>query len=374
MSAYFRYKKRKQDKTSHARLGIITTPRGTIETPVFMPVGTQGTVKGIPQKMLDEAGASIILGNTYHLYVRPGMDIIKSHRGLHRFMGWNKPILTDSGGYQVFSLAKLRKITRDGATFNSHFDGRTITFTPEKVIQIQETIGSDIAMVFDECLAYPSSKTETKKSLELTVEWERRCKVAHKKRKQALFGIVQGGMFKDLRKESIERIVEIGFDGYAIGGLSVGEPRELLYEMVHYVAPHMPQDKPRYLMGVGYPQDILEAVSAGVDMFDCVLPTRLGRNGTAFTSRGMVVVRNGKYANDKQPLDRACDCYTCKNFSRSYLRHLINCKEMLGSILVSYHNIYFFLNLMREVRKAIHTGCFNAFKCKFLRKYDANAR
>jgi queuine tRNA-ribosyltransferase len=374
MVEQFRFKVRKKCAKTHARLGTITTPHGKIRTPAFMPVGTQATVKTQRPDDLKKAGADIILSNTYHLYIRPGLEIIKLHKGLHRFMGWDRPILTDSGGYQVFSLAKLRKITKDGATFNSHFDGRAITFTPEKVVEIQEIIGSDIAMVFDECLSYPSSKSDVRKSMELTLDWARRSKKAHRLRRQALFGIVQGGMFTDLRIESLERTVAIDFPGYALGGLSVGEPTDLLYTIVQEMAPRMPQNKPRYLMGVGRPQDLIHAVSAGIDMFDCVIPTRYARNGSAFTAKGIVVVRNGKYAKDTGPLDQSCDCYTCKHFSRSYLRHLLNCGEILGASLVSYHNIYFFLNLMHKIRASIHAGTFTSFKQRFLRNYDEKMR
>ncbi len=365
--------KRKDVKTC-ARLGKVLTPHGCFETPAFMPVGTQATVKTLSPQELKDTGAQIVLSNAYHLYIRPGLEIIKKHKGLHRFMAWDGPILTDSGGYQVFSLARLRKITTEGATFNSHFDGRLIKFTPEKVIKAQEVIGSDIAMVFDECLAYPSPKSDVKKSVDLSINWAKRSKKAHKMKKQSLFGIVQGGMFLDLRKESLKRTVDIGFDGYAIGGLSVGEPNKLQYEIVSQIAPLLPVSQPRYLMGVGYPVDILQAVASGVDMFDCVVPTRFGRNGSAFTNNGIVVVRNGKYAKDMKPLDPRCECYTCKNFSRSYLRHLINCNEILGSRLVSYHNIYFFLSFMKKIRESINRGTFSIFKNNFLHKFDKKMR
>lgn len=370
----FSFKIRKKDTKTHARLGTITTPHGKIKTPAFMPVGTQATVKTLCPDDIKTAGADIILSNTYHLYIRPGLEVLRQHGGLHRFMGWDGPILTDSGGYQVFSLAKLRKVNHHGATFNSHFDGRVITFTPEKVMEIQEVIGSDIAMVFDECLPYPSTKEDAKKSLDLTMDWELRSKKAHRLKRQALFGIVQGGMYKDLRKEALERTVEIGFDGYALGGLSVGEPRHTMYELVHDIGPLMPADKPRYLMGVGYPLDLLESVAAGLDMFDCVIPTRFGRNGSAFTHAGVVVVRNGKYTHDMQPLDPQCDCYTCRNFTRSYLRHLFNCSEILGPTLVSYHNVYFLLSLMEKIRAHIGEGTFAAFKKKFEKNYDEKLR
>jgi queuine tRNA-ribosyltransferase len=371
---HFNFTVRKKDRLTQARLGVIRTPHGKIKTPAFMPVGTQATVKTITPEKLKEAGAAIILSNTYHLFIRPGLEILKLHKGLHNFMGWDRPILTDSGGYQVFSLAKLRKITKEGVVFNSHHDGRRILFTPENVVQTQEIIGSDIAMVFDECLSYPSEKKEVKKSLDLTLDWARRSKKAHRLRRQALFGIVQGGMYADLRRESLERTVEIDFPGYALGGLSVGEPPERMYEIVSEIAPMMPAGKPRYLMGVGYPRDILQAVSSGIDMFDCVIPTRYGRNGSAFTMKGIVVIRNAKYAKDTKPLDPQCDCYVCKNFTRSYLRHLINCGEILGASLVSYHNVYFYLTFMAHIRAALARGDFNDFKRRFLRNYDEKMR
>ncbi len=369
-----KFKVRKNDDKTHARLGTVTTHHGKFQTPAFMPVGTQATVKTLRPEDLKACGAEIILSNTYHLYIRPGMDIMKSQGGLHKFMNWDGPILTDSGGYQVFSLAKLRKVTAKGATFNSHHDGRKIEFTPESVVDIQQTIGSDIAMVLDECLPYPCGKTDAAKSLDITVDWARRSKKHHKLKRQSLFGIVQGGMHKDLRKESLERTVEIGFDGYAIGGLSVGEPSEILHEYAHYVGPLMPKGTPRYLMGVGYPIDILEAVSAGIDMFDCVIPTRYGRNGSAFTKKGLVVVRNAKYADSKDPIEKGCSCYTCRNYTRSYIRHLVNCNEILGSTLITYHNIFFYLNMMREIRESIKSGTFNTYKKRFIRNYDEKIR
>lgn len=371
---FFKFKVRKKDAKTNARIGTVTTPHGKFQTPIFMPVGTQATVKSILPSSLEEAGSQIVLANTYHLYIRPGLEVLKLHKGVHKFMHWNKPILTDSGGYQVFSLAKLRKLNKDGVSFNSHLDGRKIVFTPEKVMEIQEIIGSDIAMVFDECLPYPSTKVEAQNSLDITVAWAKRCKAAHKLKKQAVFGIVQGGMYKDLRKESLERTIDIGFDGYALGGLSVGEPTNLMYEVLENIASCMPANKPRYLMGVGYPLNMLEAVSQGIDMFDCVVPTRFGRNGSAFTHKGKVVIRNAKYAKDMKALDPECDCYTCKNFTRSYLRHLFNCNEMLGPGLVSLHNIHFLLSLMVKTRQAIKEGYFLSFKKKFERRYDEQLR
>lgn len=360
----------KQDERSHARAGVITVKHGSFRTPVFMPVGTQATVKGLTPAQVDETGAEIILSNTYHVYVRPGIEVIEKHKGLHRFMHWDRPILTDSGGYQVFSLAKLRKITDHEVVFNSHFDGRKITFTPELVMKIQEALGSDIAMVFDECPHYPAEKTYVKKSMHTTLAWARRCKQAHSKRSQAVFGIVQGGMYHDLREESLQETVLLDFHGYALGGLSVGEPKELMYEIAATFLPQLPQDKPKYVMGIGTPLDLLAMVSFGADMFDCVNPTRYGRNGTAFTHAGKVVVRNGQYTHDMKPLDPCCDCYTCRNFTRSYVRHLFNCQEMLGPQLVSYHNVYFFVKLMQEARKAIKKGKFSEFKHAFELNYD----
>ncbi|MBN1493322.1 MAG: tRNA guanosine(34) transglycosylase Tgt [Candidatus Omnitrophica bacterium] len=359
-----------KDQKSHARVGMVTTKHGVFNTPVFMPVGTQATVKGIKPSELKDAGAEIILSNTYHVFVRPGMEVIERHKGLHNFMAWHGPILTDSGGYQVFSLAKLRKITEDEVVFNSHFDGRKIVFTPEIVMKIQETLGSDIAMVFDECPHYPADKNYIKKSMHMTLEWARRCKKAHKKRSQAVFGIVQGGMFPDLRAESLEQTVAIDFDGYALGGLSVGEPKELMYEIAQTFLPQLPDEKPKYVMGIGTPLDLLNMISFGADMFDCVNPTRYGRNGTAFTHAGKIVVRNGNYTLDKKPLDPKCDCYTCKHFTRSYLRHLLNCHEMLGPQLISYHNVYFFIRLISAAREAIKNGEFQQFKRRFERNYD----
>lgn len=364
------YKLIKKDTKTHARVGKITTAHGSFHTPVFMPVGTQATVKGLTPETVKSTNAGIILSNTYHLYVRPGLDIIAQHKGLHNFMGWDGPILTDSGGYQVFSLARLRKITETEVVFNSHFDGRKIIFTPELVMDIQGILGSDIAMVFDECPHYPADKKYIQKSMHITLAWAERCKKAHKKKDQALFGIVQGGMFSDLRKQSLDETVAIGFDGYALGGLSVGEPKHLMYEMTKEFLPQLPDDKPKYVMGIGTPLDLLNMVSFGADMFDCVNPTRYGRNGSAFTHHGKVVVRNGAYANDMGPLDPLCDCYTCKNFTRSYLRHLFNCKEMLGPQLVSQHNIHFFVNLMKKTQQAIRKGEFSEFKQAFERNYN----
>ena len=370
----FGFKLLATDKKCNARVGKVTTPHGTFETPVFMPVGTQGSVKAMLPRDLKEVGTEILLSNAYHLYIRPGLEVIKKIKGLHRFMGWNGPILTDSGGYQVFSLSKLRSITEEGVKFNSHFDGREIFLTPEKVIEIQEVLGSDIAMIFDECPAATKDKKTVEKAVNITLRWARRAKKHHKLKTQALFGILQGGTFKDLRKESLERTREIGFDGYALGGLSVGEPKEEMIEVLDEILPLMPEDKPRYLMGVGIPLDFFEAVERGADMFDCVNPTRYGRNGTAFTGDGLVVVRNGKYQKDPRPVQEDCGCYTCRNFSRAYLRHLVNSHEILGAQLITLHNVYFFVNLVKSMREKIREGRFLQFKKAFFNRFDPGVR
>ncbi len=363
-----------QDRETRARRGMVTTPHGSFQTPTFMPVGTQGSVKGLAPRDVEGAGAEIILANAYHLFVRPGIEIIKEAGGLHRFMGWSRPILTDSGGYQVFSLSRLRKITDEGVLFQSHFDGREIYLTPERVIEIEEALGSDIAMVLDECPPYTQDRKQIKNSLDLTVKWARRSKDAHRLPGQALFGIIQGGTFEDLRKESLEKTVEIGFHGYALGGFFVGESREETFQILDRLCPEMPSERPRYLMGAGTPLELFEAVSCGVDMFDCVNPTRYGRNGSAFTRKGLVVIRNGKYNRDFEPIEEGCPCYTCQNFSRSYLRHLFNCEEMLGPQLVSLHNVSFFLELMKQIREEIEKGNFSHFRKDFESQFDRNHR
>ena len=364
-----------KDKTTSARAGVLTTAHGEVETPVFMPVATQGTIKTLSNKELDECGAQIILGNAYHLYLRPGLEIIRKAGGLHRFAGWQRPILTDSGGYQVFSLATLRKIKEDGVEFQSHIDGSRHLFTPEKVIEIQEVLASDIMMPLDECVHYPASKDYTGQSLEVTMNWARRSRERFKKErpgesKQMLFGIVQGGTYLDLRKEAAEKLVEIGFDGYAIGGVSVGEPRQLIYEVAGYTAGILPGDKPRYLMGVGTPCDMLEAISLGIDMFDCVVPTRNGRNGQAFTWSGELQLRNAAFKEDFTPIDKDCDCYACSTYSRAYIRHLFNAEEILGLRLVSLHNVHFYVKLIKSAREAINGGRFAAFKKEFVERYN----
>lgn len=356
------------------RLGRIETAHGAFDTPVFMPVGTQGSVKTFTPMELEELGASIILGNTYHLAVRPGMKIIGKMGGLHKFISWRGPILTDSGGYQVFSLARLRKITDEGATFNSHFDGRELFFSPENVVEMQEILGSDIMMPFDECPSYSKDRMLVERAMERTIHWAERAKKARKGNGQALFGIIQGGLFEDLRLASLERTVALDFDGYALGGLSVGEPNEMMREMVSKIAPKMPFAKPRYLMGVGAPLDIFEAIASGIDMFDCVNPTRYGRNGTAFTRTGLLVVRNSNYSEDEKPLDPDCACLACKNFSRAYLRHLFNAEEILGPRLVSYHNLHFFVRLVTEIRAHLKNGTFLQFYRRFHSTYNTEQR
>jgi queuine tRNA-ribosyltransferase len=350
-----------QDTKTKARLGSLKTAHGLIDTPAFMPVGTQGAVKALSPRELLEAESQIILGNAYHLYLRPGLEIIKNSGGLHKFISWDKPILTDSGGYQVFSLAGFRKISDEGVEFQSHLDGSRHFLTPEKVIEIENILGSDIMMPLDECVHYPCSYEYAKVAMDRTIDWARRSRLVHSSqftvhRKQLLFGIAQGATYDDLRRQSAERTVEIGFDGYAIGGLSVGEHKDLRYNVMSFTMQFLPGDFPRYLMGIGTPEDIVEAVKLGVDLFDCVIPTRYGRNGTAFTSGGKVVIRNALYADDLSPLDKNCDCYTCKNFSRSYLRHLFNTGEILGLRLVSFHNIYFYNHLLKAIRSRIQEG------------------
>lgn len=350
----FRFELIKQSKKSKARRGRIHTPHGIIETPIFMPVGTQATVKAMKPEDLDDVGAQIILANTYHLFLRPTTPLIQRAGGLHTFMNWGKPILTDSGGFQVFSLGKLRKITEEGVEFRSFIDGSKHFLSPESVMQLEYEIGADIIMAFDECTPYPADRSYALQSLERTTRWAKRCKDAWvNPEKQALFGIVQGGMYHDLRKRSAEQLMEIDFPGYGIGGLSVGEPHELMYEVLDRLTPELPADKPRYLMGVGDEASLIEGVKLGVDMFDCVLPTRIARNGLALTSQGNVSIKNAKYTEDHTPLDPACDCYCCRNYTKSYLRHLYKTGEILSSILLSTHNLRYLLKRMEEVRAAI---------------------
>ena len=367
-----RYELIKKDKYSNARCGIIHTEHGDIETPIFMPVGTVGTVKTMTREDLEDMGAQIILGNTYHLYLKPGMEIMKKAGGLHKFMNWDRPILTDSGGFQVFSLAEKRKISEDGVLFRSHIDGSKHFFTPEKSIEIQNDIGSDIMMSFDECVDANESYDYVKDSMLRTLRWAERGMIYHKENSesnQSLFGIIQGGMFKDLREYSAKKTIEMDFDGYSIGGLSVGETKEQMIDILRFTTPMIPEDKPRYNMGVGTPDYLFESFETGIDMADCVLPTRIARNGTALTSHGRLVVRNASYKDDFDKLDPECDCYTCKNYSRAYLRHLINANEILGARLLTYHNLYFLLKLCENIRKSIMEDRFLDYKKEFYEKY-----
>ena len=357
-------------KQTGARRGVIHTPHGDIQTPIFMPVGTQATVKSMtPEELKEEVKAQIILSNTYHLYLRPGQEIVKEAGGLHNFMKWDRPILTDSGGFQVFSLSSLRKITEEGVAFHSHLDGSKHLFTPESVMKTEEDLGADIIMAFDECCPYPSTYEYTKNSMERTTRWAKRCKEAHTTENQALFGIIQGGFFEDLRKKSAEDLIALDLPGYAIGGISVGEPKEEFLKMLYYTAPLMPKDKPRYLMGVGTPDYLIEAALAGIDMCDCVLPTRIARNGTAMTWQGKKVIRNASYARDFTTLDEECDCYACKNYTKAYIHHLINNKEILGVRLLSIHNLRFLTRLIENIRIAIENDCLGDFKTEFYKKY-----
>ncbi|MCG0238507.1 MAG: tRNA guanosine(34) transglycosylase Tgt [Firmicutes bacterium] len=354
------------DPNSAARRGRLTTPHGVIETPVFMPVGTQATVKTLSPHEVWDLGARIILSNTYHLYLRPGADLIREAGGLHRFMAWPGSILTDSGGFQVFSLAELRKITEEGVQFRSHLDGSSHFLSPETAIQVQNALGADIIMCFDECTPWPVEYEYAKASMERTARWAARCKAAHARPDdQALFGIVQGSTYADLRRESAARTVELDFPGYAVGGLSVGEPKALMHEMLEITVPLLPPDRPRYLMGVGSPEDLIEGVWRGIDMFDCVLPTRIARHGTVFTRRGKLSVRSAAFARDWEPIEPGCDCYACRHFSRAYIRHLFKAEEMLGLRLASLHNLRFLLRLMEEVRQALETGTFAEYRRAF---------
>ena len=358
----------------NSRAGTLETPHGKIHTPIFMPVGTLGTVKGMTPEEVHEIGAEIILGNTYHLHLRPGDELVKKMGGLHKFMNWPGPILTASGGFQVFSLAKLLKLNEEGVEIRSHLDGTKIKLTPEISIAIQQNLGSTIMMCFDECLELPATRLEVERSIALTARWAKRCKEARTKAsgvfgEQALFGIFQGGGELDLREQSLEQIVEIGFDGYAIGGLSVGESKEEMYRVAHHIAAKMPADKPRYLMGVGDPEDLLEGIEAGIDMFDCVMPTRNARNGSLFTSHGKISIKQSRFQEDPEPLDPDCACSTCQHYSRAYLRHLYKSNEVLGIRLNTYHNLFFYLSLVKGARAAIKEQRFPEFKKDFLDKY-----
>lgn len=368
-----------KDKNCKARVGKFQTEHGVVETPIFMPVGTQGTVKAVTAEQLkNEVGAQIILGNTYHLYLRPGIEILENAGGLHKFMNWDKPILTDSGGFQVFSLAELRKLKNDGVEFQSHLDGSRHFFTPEKVIQIQRSIGSDIMMPLDECTPYPCDYEYAKKSQELTSKWAVLNKEAFENsealynHKQFLFGIIQGSVYKDLREKSARDLIELDFDGYSIGGLAVGEPAETMYDITNFTTDLIPENKPRYLMGVGRPENILESIALGIDMFDCVMPTRNARNAYLFTSEGVVTIRNAMYKDDHTPLDPVCDCYTCSNFTRAYLRHLYIANEILALTLGTIHNLSFYLNLVKESRSRIIEGSFFDWKNEIVKKLSLN--
>lgn len=360
----------KTDTRTKARRGRVTTPHGTIETPVFMPVGTAATVKAMRPEEIKEIGAEIILSNTYHLYLRPGHEIVKAAGGLHKFMNWDRPILTDSGGFQVFSLGAMRKIREEGVEFRSHIDGSKHMLSPEKSMEIQNALGSDIIMAFDECAPYPADRQYVKDSLERTTRWLRRCKEYHQNTdRQSLFGIMQGGMYTDLRRESAEQIVELDLPGYAIGGLSVGEPKPLMYEIMDECVDYLPKEKPRYLMGVGSPDCLFEGVERGIDMFDCVLPTRIARHGMAMTSQGRVNIKNAAYEKDFTPLDPNCDCYTCRNYSKAYLRHLFKADEILSSMLMTNHNLHFLVNTMKNIRKSIEEDRFLEYKKEFYESY-----
>ncbi len=360
----------KKDLLTSARLGKMMTSHGVVETPAFMPVGTQGTVKSLRPEDIQSCGAQIILGNTYHLYLRPGHETIQKLGGLHAFMNWHGPILTDSGGFQVYSLGALRKILPDGVMFRSHIDGSRHFLSPQKAIEIQEALGSDIHMCLDECTPYPATLKQTEDSLALTVKWAKLCKEAKSSSTHALFGIVQGGTYLDLRRRAVEQIVPIGFDGYALGGVSVGEPRELMYAITQDITPLLPAEKPRYLMGVGMPADIVYGVSCGIDMFDCVIPTRCARHGLLFTNSEKIVIKNARWREDINPIDETCDCYTCRNYSRAYLRHLYVSGEILAMILNTIHNVRHYIRLMERIRAAINENRFLAFKNDFFDKWD----
>ncbi|MFA5324456.1 MAG: tRNA guanosine(34) transglycosylase Tgt [Smithella sp.] len=364
----FQFNLKKQDAGTFARLGEMITPHGAVRTPVFMPVGTQGTVKSMLPEEITKCGAEIILGNTYHLYLRPGHETISKLGGLHRFMNWPHPILTDSGGFQVYSLGALRKITPEGVMFRSHIDGSRHFLTPQKAVEIQEALGSDIMMCLDECTPYPATLSQTEESLNLTIKWAELCKTAQTNNEQALFGIIQGGSYPDLRKQAAEKITSLGFDGYALGGVSVGEPKDLMYKITDSITPLLPADKPRYLMGVGTPEDIVFAVSRGIDMFDCVIPTRCARHGLLFTNSENVVIKNARWREDANPIDETCDCYTCRNYSRAYLRHLYLAGEILAMVLNTIHNVRYYMRLMENIRRAISENRFIKFKEDFTRK------
>jgi len=365
-----------KDKSSLARTGVISTPHGKANTPVFMPVGTQASVKTLCSEELEDLGAQIILGNTFHLYLRPGCEVILQAGGLGKFMNWHRSVLTDSGGYQVFSLDSLNRVSEEGVVFQSYLDGSTHNFTPEKVIEIQLALGSDIIMPLDVCAPYPCSAEYANRSTQLTLKWARRSKESlgstQEDGKPALFGIVQGSTYPNLREESTKKTVEMDFSGYAVGGLSVGEPKSAMWEMIEIVSNHLPPDKPHYLMGVGTPHDLVRAVSLGMDMFDCVLPTRNARNGTVFTRKGKIILKNAKYQRDFSPLDEECQCLTCRNYSRAYLRHLIVCGEITGLRLATIHSLHYYLDLMKQMKEAILHGSFSSWRKQFETEYQQN--
>jgi len=365
-----KYELVKECSKTGARAGRLHTPHGVFDTPIFMPVGTQATVKAMSPHELRDMGAGIILSNTYHLFLRPGDDLVKEAGGLHKFMNWDRGILTDSGGFQVFSLGALRKITEDGVTFRSHIDGSKQFLSPEVATKVQMNLGADIIMAFDECVPYPADHDYARKSTERTTRWAKRCKDTLTRKDQALFGIVQGGMYKDLRTMSVRDLVELDFPGYAVGGLSVGEPKDLMYEILEHTVCQLPKDKPRYLMGVGTPDCLVEGVMHGIDMFDCVFPTRVARNGTAMTWTGRLVAKNAEYVRDFRPIDSECGCYACQNFSRAYIRHLLKTDEIFGLRLMTIHNLYFLLDFMRKMRQAIIEDRFPEFRSKFLANYQ----
>ena len=371
MTRMFRFTLEAGDHPAGPRAGVLATPRGEIPTPVFMPVGTLGTVKAMSPEELEEVGARIILCNTYHLYLRPGADVVREAGGLHAFTGWNRPILTDSGGFQVYSLAGLRRIADDGVWFRSHLDGSAHFLGPREATKIQEDLGADIAMCFDECAPYPASREEVEMAVQRTLAWARVCREVHTRPDQALFGIVQGGLHKDLREACARALVDLDFPGYAIGGLSVGEAKADMYEMTEWTARFLPPDKPRYLMGVGAPEDLVEGIARGVDMFDCVLPTRSARHGSVFTWSGRITIRNAEFARDFTPLDPECGCYTCRRFTRAYIRHLLKSNEILGMRLTTYHNLAFLIDLVGRARKAILEGEFEAWRAEVLPKVTA---
>ncbi|MFE6167685.1 tRNA guanosine(34) transglycosylase Tgt [Viridibacillus arvi] len=373
MSQAIRYELIKTDKQTGARLGIVHTPHGSFETPAFMPVGTQASVKTMSPEEVKDMGAGIILSNTYHLWLRPGHDIVREAGGLHKFMNWDRPILTDSGGFQVFSLSHIRKIEEEGVHFRNHLNGDKLFLSPEKAMEIQNALGADIMMAFDECPPFPATFEYMKASVERTSRWAERCLEAHARpQDQGLFGIVQGGEFEELRKQSAKDLVSMDFPGYAIGGLSVGEPKDIMNRMLEYTTPLLPTEKPRYLMGVGSPDSLIDGAIRGIDMFDCVLPTRIARNGTCMTSEGRLVIKNAKFARDFGPLDPNCDCYTCRNYSRAYIRHLLKAEETFGIRLTSYHNLYFLQDLMRNVRQAIREDRLGDFREEFFEAYGFN--